>query len=212
MSYKLGLSLLLAGVVGGSVHAQSTRLQEQLSNVQPIASQEVVEETPVVAEATPVVEETNEKVWVGRNFSQNEAKALKFFQDYGITDRMALAVILGNIRQESNFHPNICEGGARINYERCGRGGYGLIQWTTSFRYWGLGNHAKVIGGNPSVIDTQLSYLVTEREWKLALQKFRNPNQSLEYYMKGAYTWLGWGIYGNRGYYSQDYYNRLSLG
>lgn len=212
MSYKLGLSLLLAGVVGGSVHAQSTRLQEQLSNVQPIVSQEVVEETPVVAEATPVVEETKENVWVGRNFSQNEAKALKFFQDYGITDRMALAVILGNIRQESNFHPNICEGGARINYERCGRGGYGLIQWTTSFRYWGLGNHAKVTGGNPSVIDTQLSYLITEREWKSALRRFKNPNQSLDYYMKGAYTWLGWGIYGNRGYYSQDYYNRLSLG
>jgi|31_taG_2_1085359.scaffolds.fasta_scaffold01111_18 hypothetical protein len=212
MSYKLGLSLLLAGVVGGSVHAQSTRLQEQLSNVQPIVSQEVVEETPVVAEATPVVEETKENVWVGRNFSQNEAKVLKFFQDYGITDRMALAVILGNIRQESNFHPNICEGGARINYERCGRGGYGLIQWTTSFRYWGLGNHAKVTGGNPSVIDTQLSYLITEREWKSALRRFKNPNQSLDYYMKGAYTWLGWGIYGNRGYYSQDYYNRLSLG
>ena len=143
MSYKLGLSLLLAGVVGGSVHAQSTRLQEQLSNVQPIPRQEVVEETPVVAEVTPVVEETNENVWVGRNFSQNEAKALKFFQDYGITDRMALAVILGNIRQESNFHPNICEGGAIVPYDACLRGGYGLIQWTSAHRYKGLGDFCK---------------------------------------------------------------------
>ena len=206
MSYKIGLSLLLTTLIGGSVNAQSTRLQEQLANIQPVETEEVVEQVVV----TPP--EPEKKVWIGRNFSPNEEKALEFFQDYGITDRMALAVILGNIRQESNFHPNICEGGARINYDRCYRGGYGLIQWTTSFRYWGLGNHAKVIGGNPSVIDTQLSYLVTEREWKLALQKFRNPNQSLEYYMKGAYTWLGWGIYGNRGYYSRDYYDRLSLG
>ena len=199
-------------LIGGSAGAQSTRLEEALSSVtQEAPVEEVVEE--VSEENVEVVEEVvTEPRWTAEGLNQNEAKALKFFQDYGITDRMALAVILGNIRQESNFHPNICEGGARINYERCGRGGYGLIQWTTSFRYWGLGNHAKVTGGNPSVIDTQLSYLITEREWKSALRRFQNPNQSLDYYMKGAYTWLGWGIYGNRGYYSQDYYNRLSLG
>ncbi len=31
-----------------------------------------------------------------------------------ITDRNALATILGNIKQESKFHSNICEGGARV--------------------------------------------------------------------------------------------------
>ena len=32
----------------------------------------------------------------------------------GVTDRTALAVIMGNIQQESNFKPNICEGGAIV--------------------------------------------------------------------------------------------------
>ena len=162
-------------------------------------------------EPEPEPEVETEPRWVGDNFNENETKALEFFQEYGITDRMALSVLLGNIKQESNFHPNICEGGARINYPSCHRGGYGLIQWTTSFRYWGLGNHAKVIKGNPSEINTQLSYLVTEREWKEALWRFNTPNESLKFYMKGAYRWLGWGIYGNRGYYAQQYYKRLSL-
>ena len=30
----------------------------------------------------------------------------------GVTDKTALAVIMGNIQQESRFTPNICEGGA----------------------------------------------------------------------------------------------------
>ena len=52
-----------------------------------------------------------------------------------ITDKNALATILGNIKSESNFHSNICEGGARVPYSDCHRGGYGLIQWTSENRY-----------------------------------------------------------------------------
>ena len=162
--------------------------------------------------STPVFAETEEVRWTGSGFNDNETKALNFLQDQGITDQMALAVIMGNIKQESRFLPNICEGGARVNYQNCYRGGYGLIQWTTSGRYWGLGNHAKQINGNASTLDTQLSYLVTEREWKEALWRFKTPGRSLDFYMKGAYRWLGWGIYGNRGYYSNNYYDRLSSG
>ena len=147
---------------------------------------------------------------IGSGFNYNETEALEFFQNHGITDKMALAVILGNIKQESKFLPNICEGGARVPYSSCYRGGYGLIQWTTSGRYWGLGNYASKSGGDASSLRTQLEYLVTEREWKSACSKFRTPDKSMNYYMNVAYTWLGWGIEGSRGYYSQDYYNRLS--
>ena len=201
-------------MIGGSAGAQSTRLEEALSSItQETPVEETVEEEIVEEE---IVEEVVEEVkieprWTAEGLNENETRALNFFQDYGIKDRMALAVILGNIRQESNFHPNICEGGARINYSQCYRGGYGLIQWTTSFRYWGLGNHAKTITGDPSTLETQLSYLVTEREWKEALWRFKTPDKSLDFYMKGAYRWLGWGIYGNRGYYSQQYYDALTL-
>ena len=40
-----------------------------------------------------------------------------------ISDRNALATIMGNIKQESRFISNICEGGARVPYDRCHRGG-----------------------------------------------------------------------------------------
>jgi len=158
------------------------------------------------------VESTSQPKWVGINFNSNESRTLEFLQDQGISDKMALAVIMGNIKQESRFHPNICEGGARVNYENCYRGGYGLIQWTTSGRYWGLGNHAKRTGGNPSTLETQLSYMMTEREWQKARQMFEVPDKNMSYYMKAADIWLGWGIYGNRGYYSQQYFDCLTLG
>ena len=205
MLRKVGLSLLttatiLTGMSGDAI----ARLQEALDSVR------IAQNVDPAEEQTETPEPPEKSYWIASGLSPNEAKTLKFFQDQGITDRMALAVLMGNIKQESMFVPNICEGGARMNYERCHRGGYGLIQWTTSFRYWGLGNHAKQIKGNPSSLDTQLSYLLTEREFKEIEYKFRNENQTLGYYMKAAYYWLGWGIYGNRGYYSQNYYDSMT--
>lgn len=144
------------------------------------------------------------------NCTENEKIVLDFFQDYGIKDKYALATLMGNIKQESMFITNICEGGARVPYHQCGSGGYGLIQWTSPSRYHGLGRHAREIGGNPSTLKTQLSYLVTERPWKMAEAKFKTPGQSIGYYMNGAYTWLGWGIHGNRTLYSNQYVNRLT--
>ena len=146
------------------------------------------------------------------NCTENEKIVLDFFQDYGIKDKYALATLMGNIKQESMFITNICEGGARVPYHQCGSGGYGLIQWTSPSRYHGLGRHAREIGGNPSTLKTQLSYLVTERPWKMAEAKLKTPGQSIGYYMNGAYTWLGWGIHGNRTLYSNQYVNRLTQG
>ena len=142
--------------------------------------------------------------------TNNEKIVLKFFQDYGIKDKYALATLMGNIKQESMFVPNICEGGARVPYHHCHRGGYGLIQWTTLGRYRGLGRHARAIGGNPSTLQTQLSYLVTEVEWKKSEWRFKTPGKPVAFYMRGAYTWLGWGIHGARTHYSNQYVQRLT--
>ena len=161
-------------------------------------------------EDSPETTQEQKRYITGLDFTPHEAQALRFFQDQGITDKMALAVILGNIKQESKFNPDICEGGARVSYGGCYSGGYGLIQWTSPHRYRGLGDHARTTGGNASTLPTQLSYLVTEREWKAACKKFTTPEQSLGYYMDAAYTWLGWGVEGDRGQYSKNYYDRLS--
>ena len=146
---------------------------------------------------------------IGSNLSVNERTVLKFFINQGITDRMALSVLMGNIKQESRFHPNICEGGARVGYDQCHTGGFGLIQWTSPARYMGLGRHASETGGDPSTLPTQLQYLVTESRWREIEHKFRTPGKSMAFYMDAAYYWLGWGVHGARTNYSHYYYANL---
>jgi hypothetical protein len=133
-------------------------------------------------------------------------------QDKGITDKNALAAIMGNIRQESTFVPNICEGGARTSYGGCRYGGYGLIQFTSPSRYYGLGRHAYSIGMDPSTLKAQLSYIVTEPQWKQIERKLKTPGKSIERYMDYAYSWLGWGHHGARTSYAYDYAKRFTLG
>jgi len=128
-----------------------------------------------------------------------------------ITDRDALATILGNIKQESMFHSNICEGGARVPYDRCYSGGYGLIQWTTENRYLGLGYFCKKFDCDPSSIEGQTRYMINEDQFQSVLPEFEGRGQSIGQYMVHAYYWLGWGIKGNREYYSYDYSKKLVL-
>ena len=147
--------------------------------------------------------------WVLPNANSNEARVLAALQDRGITDRAALATVMGNIKQESRFHSNICEGGARTGYWGCTRGGYGLIQWTTVDRYDGLGRHAYYVGHDPSTVDAQVSYIFTERQWKGIEPSLKRPGQSINYYMQKAYRWLGWGHHGRRTDYAWEYYYDL---
>ena len=140
-----------------------------------------------------------------------ERMALEAFQKRGITDKYALATLMGNIKQESLFKADICEGGARVPYEQCFSGGYGLIQWTTANRYRGLGDFCKKYGCNPSTTEGQLRYLFNEYQWTRSEHVFKTPGQSIDWYMsKGAYPWLGWGIHGNRTVYANQYLNILS--
>ena len=166
-------------------------------------------ESPQVVMALKEVEPQTK--YVCEKCTPSEKLALDHFQKLGVTDRNALATILGNIQQESRFIPNICEGGARIPYEKCHRGGYGLIQWTTALRYRGLGNHSKNIGKSPSSLEAQLSYISQEPQWKRAMKRFQQPGLSINSYMQGAYWWLGWGIHGNRTAYAQDYAAMISV-
>ena len=127
-------------------------------------------------EPAPETEEKVEKeksLWQGRGFSETETEVLLFLQSRGITDRNALAVILGNIKQESKFDTQICEGGQRTGYERCYRGGFGLIQWTTPGRYRGLGHFAKRYRLDPNSLEAQLRWMVNEKEWQAVEHIFK---------------------------------------
>ena len=164
-------------------------------------------ETPTATkEVAP--EKPKEKRLICKGCNENENVALNYFQDIGIKDRNALATIMGNIRQESTFVPNICEGGSRTSYHNCWRG-YGLIQWTSANRYYGLGDFAKKFGGSPSSLHTQLRYLTNEVQWKEIEDRMKIPGKSINRYMDYAYSWIGWGHHGARTSYAHDYASKL---
>ena len=151
-----------------------------------------------------------EKRLICKGCNEHENVTLAFFQDRGIKDRNALATIMGNIMQESTFVPNICEGGSRTSWSNCG-GGYGLIQWTSANRYYGLGDFAKKYGGSPSSLHTQLRYLTNEVQWQRIKDRMKTPGKSINRYMDYAYSWIGWGHHGARTSYAHDYASRLIL-
>ena len=153
-------------------------------------------------------EKPKEKRLICKGCNENENVALEYFQNIGIKDRNALATIMGNIRQESTFVPNICEGGSRTSWGNCGRG-YGLIQWTSANRYYGLGDFAKKFGGSPSNLHTQLRYLTNEVQWQDIEEKMKTPGKSINRYMNYAYSWIGWGHHGARTSYAHEYASKL---
>ena len=151
------------------------------------------------------LQETEEVFVTCPTCSNVEQRILLFFQERGIKDKNSLAVLLGNIRQESKFQTRVCEGGRLTGYHGCHRGGFGLVQWTTESRYYGLGRHARAIGQDPNSLEAQLSWLVNEVEWRKIEHRFKNPGQSMTYYMDTAWRWLRWGVFGPRTTYANQY-------
>jgi len=171
------------------------------------------EETLIVsASITDEVEVTHEQTWKCPDCTPEEQYVLEQLQEKTkIVDRNALATILGNIKQESRFIANICEGGARVPYDRCLRGGYGIIQWTSKNRYLGLGYFAKKYGCDPSEFKCQTRYMINEPIFQKNLPMFEGSGQSVSQYMVPAHYWLGWGIKGKREIYAYEFTKRLVL-
>jgi len=151
-----------------------------------------------------------EKKWTCPSCNKNEQYVLTQLQERTkISDRNALATILGNIKSESGFRPNVCEGGALVPYQQCRRGGYGLIQWTTQARYSGLGKFCKTYDCDPSSLEGQTRYMINEVHFQKVLPEFEGHGQPVHQYMVAAYYWLGWGIKGHREHYSYNYTKKL---
>ena len=172
--------------------------------------------TPVVDETfddvTPIAVEPYQPTWKCEDCSPEEKYVLKELQEKTkISDRNALATIMGNIKQESKFIPNICEGGARVSYLDCHSGGYGLIQWTSINRYNNLGKFANKYGYDPSTLEGQTAYMINESVFQRYLPEFEGRGRTVSQYMVPAYYWLGWGIKGNREVYAYDYTKKLVL-
>ena len=76
-----------------------------------------------------------------------------FLRSKGLNDK-AIAGVMGNIQQESNFSTTATNSGS---------GAYGLFQWLGS-RKTGLENYARSTGGSKDDITTQLNYFWHELE------------------------------------------------
>ena len=195
MRTKLISQILVAAGIAGALAFTSPR------NVQDII------EIPVEP-FEPKVEV--KKTWQCPDCTPEEQYVLAELQEHTrITDRNALATIMGNIKQESKFIPNICEGGARVSYSDCLRGGYGLIQWTSVGRYRNLGIFAERYGFDPSTLEGQTAYMINESTFQQYLPEFEGRGYSISQYMVPAFYWLGWGIKGARETYAHEYYSQL---
>ena len=186
------LSLALVLPISSACAAEITRTEYEIEekNITPI---EVVKSS-----------------WKCPDCSPEEQYVLEQLQEHTrITDRNALATIMGNIKQESKFIPNICEGGARVSYRDCHSGGYGLIQWTSINRYNNLGKFCEKYGCDPSSLEGQTRYMINESVFQRYLPEFEGNGKTVSQYMVPAYYWLGWGIKGNREVYSYNYTKRL---
>ena len=175
----------------------------------PVPTPETVEAPEI--QPLPVV--PYEATWKCEDCSPEEQYVLKELQEHTkIADRNALATIMGNIKQESKFIPNICEGGARVSYDQCLAGGYGLIQWTSIGRYNALGSFCNKYGCDPSTLEGQTRFMINETTFQRYLPMFEGSGQTVRQYMVPAYYWLGWGIKGNREIYAYDYHKKLVWG
>ena len=173
---------------------------------------EIVEDLPELEGKKILVEEYKVNYWECPDCTLEEQYILEQLQEKTkITDKNALATILGNIKQESKFIANICEGGARVPYDRCLRGGYGIVQWTSENRYLGLGYFAEKYGCSPSEFKCQTRYMINEPIFQKYLPMFEGNGQTVRQYMVPAYYWLGWGIKGSREIYAYDYAKKLTL-
>ena len=197
---------LLASVTTSSATLPNVSFFPPLSAPPPFSIIKEFDTKTATKEVAPEKPKDNRLICKGCNESENAT--LAFLQDYGIKDRNALATIMGNIKQESTFQSSVCEGGSITSYRNC-YGGYGLIQWTSANRYYGLGDFAKKFGGSPSALQTQLRYLTHEVQWKKIEEKMKTPGKSIYSYMDYAYSWIGWGHHGARTAYAHDYANRL---
>ena len=192
MVFRMLGSLLVAGALGASLTSSSSSF---------------LATTPPPVNIPKVTLE-----WKCPGCTSEEQYVLKELQEHTrITDRNALSTILGNIKQESLFIPNICEGGSRVSYHNCHSGGYGLIQWTSIGRYNALGTFCNKYNCDPSTLEGQTRFMINETTFQRYLPMFEGSGQTVDQYMTPAFYWLGWGIEGNRRTYSYNYTKKLVL-
>ena len=113
------------------------------------------------------------------------------------------------LNKKATSIPTYAKEGARISYDACRSGGYGLIQWTSINRYNNLGKFCEKYGCDPSSLEGQTRYMINESTFQKYLPEFEGRGHTVSQYMVPSYYWLGWGIKGNRETYAYEYAKKL---
>lgn len=137
--------------------------------------------------------------------AENKTIIENFLREKGLNDN-AIAGVMGNIQQESNFSTTATNSSS---------GAYGLFQWTGS-RKSGLKNYAKSTGGSIDDINTQLNYFwnelnTTESKTKSVL--FNSNYDSASDYAKAfesSFERSGGSALGKRQSYAESIYSSIS--
>lgn len=198
---------LLATVTTNAATLPSVFPPPPVNGPQPFS---IIREDPASKTATRMVapETPKETRLICKGCNENEKYVFNALKNRGITDKKAIATVMANIKQESGFIPNICEGGSRVPYHQC-NGAVGILQWTNSSRYYGLGAFAKKYGGNPSSLETQVRYMFHESDWKMIENGMKTPGSTITDYQRLAYKWIRYGYKGPREHYAHQYLKKF---
>ena len=144
-----------------------------------------------VVSAPVAVEYQTAKTWRCPSCSPEEKYVLKQLQEKTkISDRNALATIMGNIKQESRFISNICE--EVLEFLTLVAIGVGMESSSglPENRYRGLGLFAEKYGCDPSEFKCQTQYMINEPVFQKNLPRFEGAGQSVSQYMIPSYYWM----------------------
>ena len=149
---------------------------------------------PVPVQESKVVElEVTPTAWTCPDCTENEQYVLAELQKHTkISDRNALAAIMGNIKQESNFVPNICEEEIEFLTTIAIAGVMVLFSGPPINRYNNLGKFCENYGCDPSSLEGQTRYMINESTFQKYLPEFEGRGFTVSQYMVPSYYWLGW--------------------
>ena len=125
-----------------------------------------------------------------------EKEVIRVLAHRGINEPNAIAAVLGNIQQESNFNPEALN---------ASEGSYGLMQWRLGRR-----NRLNAYCQNLTDIRCQLFFMISEQDWIEIEPMLKTPHQTIEYYNYAMKRYLRWGISGRRVEYAYKYLDILN--
>ena len=133
----------------------------------------------------------NNQISTLTNLSYVEKEVRDILVYHGVLDNTALAVILGNIKQESNFNP------LAYNSEE---DALGLMQFRLDRK-----KYLERYCTDTTSVRCQLTYVFTEDDWKAIAADITAIGKDMNFYQSAMKRYLRYSHFGNRLIYAKEY-------